>query len=403
MQSIPSRLPARSPHGCWTCRARRKKCDENRPSCSTCASLELECHGYGPKPTWMDNGILQREQILCIKRSMHSKSKKRRPWLLGITQSVQDLVPGVDPLRLEKYPLATVAMLSSTRGTALVPGGGSSKNNLQINEKDLNILNELPAYPFFNSAAATENRDVESHSLSSSGSFEQRPPSNLTSPSNYDASAIEADGVPRQGIRSEVNEGALHAFDETTSKATYCVSQFSRGPTFTSQQDIASSFQKYSSTNYEPFSRFSSWPKSPRESILCGATDDVLLMNYLDQVFYLQYPFYRFSDGRGRGWLFSILRRVKSVYHATLALSEYHQQSTLPGNGGITSCLQHLRAKGGHYDLALQEMQLSIGESHTWSGAVGLVRSIETLTGILQLLFWEVCHLASRIILILIF
>ncbi|KAF7355806.1 Zn(2)-C6 fungal-type domain-containing protein [Mycena venus] len=42
--------------GCWTCRLRRKKCDENREgnSCHTCIRLTIQCLGWGPKrPEWM--------------------------------------------------------------------------------------------------------------------------------------------------------------------------------------------------------------------------------------------------------------------------------------------------------------------------------------------------------------
>ncbi|KAI0303579.1 fungal-specific transcription factor domain-containing protein [Multifurca ochricompacta] len=43
--------------GCWTCRLRRKKCDEQREegdSCRTCRRLQLNCLGWGPRrPDWM--------------------------------------------------------------------------------------------------------------------------------------------------------------------------------------------------------------------------------------------------------------------------------------------------------------------------------------------------------------
>ncbi|EIW84309.1 hypothetical protein CONPUDRAFT_163469, partial [Coniophora puteana RWD-64-598 SS2] len=42
--------------GCWTCRIRRKKCDEQREgtSCQTCKRLRIDCLGWGPrKPDWM--------------------------------------------------------------------------------------------------------------------------------------------------------------------------------------------------------------------------------------------------------------------------------------------------------------------------------------------------------------
>jgi hypothetical protein len=38
--------------GCWTCRARKKKCDEARPYCQTCRNLGLDCEGYGVRLKW---------------------------------------------------------------------------------------------------------------------------------------------------------------------------------------------------------------------------------------------------------------------------------------------------------------------------------------------------------------
>ncbi|KAF5382023.1 hypothetical protein D9615_004431 [Tricholomella constricta] len=50
------RIPSASKGGCWTCRLRRKKCDEQREgdSCKTCRRLTINCLGWGPKrPEWM--------------------------------------------------------------------------------------------------------------------------------------------------------------------------------------------------------------------------------------------------------------------------------------------------------------------------------------------------------------
>ncbi|KIL67546.1 hypothetical protein M378DRAFT_9324 [Amanita muscaria Koide BX008] len=48
---------ARAKSGCYTCRIRRKKCDEQKSdhgSCKTCDRLHLECLGYGVKrPEWL--------------------------------------------------------------------------------------------------------------------------------------------------------------------------------------------------------------------------------------------------------------------------------------------------------------------------------------------------------------
>jgi hypothetical protein len=64
-------------------------------------------------------------------------------------------------------------------------------------------------------------------------------------------------------------------------------------------------------------------------SVVSG-DESILLMHYLDIVFYLQYPMYKSSvENGGRGWVLSLLLRTKPLYHAALALSAYHRGALL--------------------------------------------------------------------------
>ncbi|KAF2805448.1 uncharacterized protein BDZ99DRAFT_574386 [Mytilinidion resinicola] len=72
------RPPLRGKQGCWTCRLRKKKCDEGRPHCSTCESLSITCYGYGPKPDWMDNGEKERAISKSIKDIVKYTSRRKR-------------------------------------------------------------------------------------------------------------------------------------------------------------------------------------------------------------------------------------------------------------------------------------------------------------------------------------
>ncbi|TGO34125.1 hypothetical protein BHYA_0211g00090 [Botrytis hyacinthi] len=68
----------RSKSGCWTCRLRKKKCDERKPSpCSTCESLAITCYGYGAKPEWMDNGPREKEMANSIKQIVKHTSRRK--------------------------------------------------------------------------------------------------------------------------------------------------------------------------------------------------------------------------------------------------------------------------------------------------------------------------------------
>ncbi|KAI1844464.1 hypothetical protein JX266_009351 [Neoarthrinium moseri] len=39
--------------GCWTCRSRRVKCDEQTPCCQRCRLFGVDCEGYGIRLTWL--------------------------------------------------------------------------------------------------------------------------------------------------------------------------------------------------------------------------------------------------------------------------------------------------------------------------------------------------------------
>ncbi|KAM5354864.1 hypothetical protein ACJ41O_001510 [Fusarium nematophilum] len=92
---------SRTKTGCWTCRLRRKKCDENTPSCSNCVSRSLHCYGYGQKPAWMlgkENWqqVLDSDEAKAIRNGAERAYTRRRqgklrqaPWSTGVL--VQDL------------------------------------------------------------------------------------------------------------------------------------------------------------------------------------------------------------------------------------------------------------------------------------------------------------------------
>ncbi|CCF41413.1 PRO1A C6 Zink-finger protein [Colletotrichum higginsianum] len=61
--------------GCWTCRLRRKKCEEGGPPCLTCVNRQIHCHGYGPKPEWKDKGEKERQEAIRLRiRSSRSSA-----------------------------------------------------------------------------------------------------------------------------------------------------------------------------------------------------------------------------------------------------------------------------------------------------------------------------------------
>lgn len=62
--------------GCWTCRMRHKKCDLEKPSCKECTERQVSCHGYGPKPVWMDGGPEERKERAQIKVTINKNFRR---------------------------------------------------------------------------------------------------------------------------------------------------------------------------------------------------------------------------------------------------------------------------------------------------------------------------------------
>lgn len=81
-------VPAiRSTNGCWTCRLRKKKCDETHPECLRCEDVKIECH-YGERPDWISNPSRGKEELERIKVQVGASAKKKRAAFRARTKSL---------------------------------------------------------------------------------------------------------------------------------------------------------------------------------------------------------------------------------------------------------------------------------------------------------------------------
>ncbi|KAK5110862.1 hypothetical protein LTR62_005573 [Meristemomyces frigidus] len=74
-----AKMHRRSRSGCFTCRLRRKKCEEGKPTCKACKHLGLRCEYK--RPMWWSNGEQRRNQKELIKNAIKRTqvSKKSTP------------------------------------------------------------------------------------------------------------------------------------------------------------------------------------------------------------------------------------------------------------------------------------------------------------------------------------
>jgi hypothetical protein len=135
--------------------------------------------------------------------------------------------------------------------------------------------------------------------------------------------------------------------------------------------------------------------RSPRRCLTSygknTSEEAALLMHYLDQVFYFQFPLYTSdSDCGGRGWLLALLTEDDSIHYATLALSQQHQRAK---NGGTSIAILESSSpirRDDYYVFALRQLQLTLEGAYAWNGFTKLTRCIQCLASILQLVFWDV-------------
>ncbi|KAF4966166.1 hypothetical protein FSARC_6125 [Fusarium sarcochroum] len=79
--------------GCWTCKLRHRKCDLKTPACRECRDRCIPCHGYGPKPVWMDGAAAERQELKSIKKAVKRNVQNLRKAQKRDRQAVRETTP----------------------------------------------------------------------------------------------------------------------------------------------------------------------------------------------------------------------------------------------------------------------------------------------------------------------
>jgi hypothetical protein len=142
----------RSKQGCWTCRLRKKKCDERRDICTTCESLTITCYGYGAKPGWMDNGEKERAMANSIKQIVKHTSRRKATGRLGLLAAkfqkstnpgsgdAQSLEPASVPRILPKATMEKTSSPSPSASQSNISGTTLTPETQPSPESDFNTV-----------------------------------------------------------------------------------------------------------------------------------------------------------------------------------------------------------------------------------------------------------------------
>ncbi|KAM0278471.1 hypothetical protein ACHAQH_005138 [Verticillium albo-atrum] len=293
----------RSSQGCWTCRLRRKKCDETRPVCQGCSSLEITCHFGDAKPEWMDGGPRQKEAADQLKREVKVQASQRR-----------------ERKYLQSFELATSAPDDDD-------GGSESEHVSQ------------PSSVNGSSHHGTNTSPATSHDT---------PP---------DLSAFQLDAV--KSSITEIVPGPV-PMDQ-------CEPSFQEAWKVPLPRTASTTLEEEGDLNF--------------------------IMIYLDHVFPFLFPFYRPSlpEG-GRGWVLSLLKSNRAVYHTALSLGSYYFSVVLDTSGsGHGACqLKNRQLLQDQQELSLRELQTEMMAMNARGVSEYPRESVRVLNSIIQLLVFDI-------------
>lgn len=103
----------RRSNACWTCKLRRKKCDETQPRCAACASRKITCHGYNhERPEWMNEAASEKAELERIQRAVKENKRRQRRLLLQSQANARrdssslstGCPPGDEPISFDDTP-----------------------------------------------------------------------------------------------------------------------------------------------------------------------------------------------------------------------------------------------------------------------------------------------------------
>lgn len=129
-------MAARSTTGCYTCKSRKKKCDETHPKCQRCTRSGLECGGYAPLESPDSKGVMRRAKIAPTLIVVEQPAAPAKSSQAGSSSSV--------PSRLRKVTFEEPPPTEVTSPTSNVPGSRNPRSNVDSSPNNQLELAVLP-------------------------------------------------------------------------------------------------------------------------------------------------------------------------------------------------------------------------------------------------------------------
>ena len=330
----------RSKTGCWTCRLRRKKCNEGGPPCANCESRGVFCHGYGPKPPWKDRGEKEKEQASMLR----IQTRQRR-------SHSENLSSDMLPQSSARSASIDDSGSNCERSTPVIHSRSQSDLSLSSlsSSQDLQAFEYLENLEIFSSWSGAESSNdfwprsssiealVGSHDVQTS--TEDLLPHSIAAPDSSHEPLLSPSSEALIGI-NDFQPSARSLRSNSWEDATGFSSDTWPGP---SSAEIP---HKVQGADLQPQPQ-AGYPQ-PRPAVYLPPAAEVqgsdtdereceLFMHFIGETFALQHTSYRTASTMQRSWLLLLLMRSPTFYYASLSMSAYHYYLNLSGDSEVRS------------------------------------------------------------------
>lgn len=194
--------------GCWTCRGRRVKCDDERPACRRCLRSGWACQGYGLRLGWS--------------QSPGSRSHRRQIWS-SIPKSTQDLSSAAVTALLADLDGCSAEGRAQQRGPFSVFSATSSGFDREGAHEGLSIPEEQSPLPHIVEANVDQHDVHPFEDLGASGETSDEVSS--LAPDVLSATSASLSGKNQSRERPSASPGALTQANAARNNSIYTNTQ----------------------------------------------------------------------------------------------------------------------------------------------------------------------------------
>ena len=327
--------------GCWTCRVRRKRCEDISGRCATCTRLGLACDGYGPKPHWVDGGDRERLRRQELKTAIKLRLHRRHANRNSTGNPHYNSNPATHGPETHGYSTGDLWtwLPQDDSHTPALPTPTSTIHSASISSLDQELisgsnisLDMTPIRPPTWQLEHISSPNLQLHSgANSNDGADDRPHTGVGQDSN-----------PTENVRSahgNDGESAIRAAGELTS-----VTEF---------QWQVNDVLNYTTSLDLPWQLAGSNRGANAKNV----------MIYLDHIFDLQFPFHDTVDGydTGRGWVLTLLADSATFLCLTFALATLHLSTCAKLPRDVRT--MHDVASQKYHGLGLKQLQADINRA----------------------------------------